>query len=110
LGKPGVGEGARQSYFFINAGFLDDPDGKIKTIRARNIFPVLPTNEIIEHKRNLAKLAETRGDIAAVQNDLDKAESLYKEALDASEQVLGNDHPDTIAIERKLDDLRKRRK
>jgi tetratricopeptide (TPR) repeat protein len=37
--------------FFIDAGFLDDPGGKIKRLLARDVLPVLPTYQEVEKLR-----------------------------------------------------------
>jgi hypothetical protein len=34
--------------FFLDAGFIDDPDGRIKSLIGRDILPVLPTNKEVE--------------------------------------------------------------
>lgn len=49
--------------FFIDAGFLDDPDGKIKGLISRNVLPVLPTTQTLATQTlRLAQEAITRGD------------------------------------------------
>jgi hypothetical protein len=37
--------------FFLDAGFLDDPDDRIKKLITKNIFPVLPTTQEVEKLR-----------------------------------------------------------
>jgi hypothetical protein len=115
--------------FAREAGLLDDPDGKIKRLivksqlvddlRKDDYVDVanaldsgnfgLATSLIDEKAKQFAKEFERLGDKAAAQKDLSIAESAYKEALDRYEQALGKEDTDTIAVRRKLDELKKLR-
>jgi hypothetical protein len=87
--------------FFIDAGFLDDPQGKIKALLNDNVLPVLPTPKATsldddpnwswvrtlfpEAAAGMAKQDLSAGDASLRKGDKNEALQHYKRALTAAE-------------------------
>lgn len=65
--------------FFIDAGFLDDPDGKIKGLLSRNVLPVLPDPQQLH---TLEKQAIQSGDFSKAMTLAEQSIALARDQKD----------------------------
>jgi hypothetical protein len=105
--------------FFIDAGFLDDPGGKIKALLNKNVLPVLPKvawslgddysfDGAMAGVQTIAGkfgvLSAKEGDERAAKGESDAALSSYKEALGWLENTTCDD-PTAKAVREKIEQL-----